>query len=142
MGLIKNYSNTPNILPDYKLIGSASDDVTRNFPLGDIADFVHTSKYTSYVAKLKQSGTSAPLAAVMDSGTGTITWTRTSAGIYTGTLTGAFADPDKVYLSINNTDPSASYYLSFYIDTDDTIVVKKSNTTDSLNVTLEVRIYN
>lgn len=46
--------------------------------------------YKSYVAILNQSSTSAPTATVINSGIGTPTWGRTSAGNYTATLTGVF----------------------------------------------------
>ncbi len=45
-----------------------------------------------YVALLTQSGTDAPVATVLKNTLGgTIVWTRDSAGIYFGTLVGAFA---------------------------------------------------
>lgn len=44
-----------------------------------------------YVAKLSQSGTDAPTATVFRNDLdGTVVWARTSAGVYTATLTGAF----------------------------------------------------
>lgn len=49
---------------------------------------------------LTQSSTSAPTAVVLENSLGgTITWARTSAGLYTGTLTGAFT-ASKTFLSL------------------------------------------
>ncbi|THU36928.1 hypothetical protein FAM09_18365 [Niastella caeni] len=41
----------------------------------------------TYLARLNQSGTSAPSAFVFENTIGTIVWTRTSTGVYTGTVT-------------------------------------------------------
>jgi hypothetical protein len=47
--------------------------------------------YKSYVALLSQTGTSAPVATVLENTLGgTVVWTRNSIGDYSGTLTGAF----------------------------------------------------
>lgn len=47
--------------------------------------------YLVYVALLNQSGTNAPVAIVLENTLGgTIVWTRTSQGMYIGTLTGVF----------------------------------------------------
>ena len=58
-----------------------------------VSDFALQSRpYKSYVAILTQTGTAAPTVATVLDNTlgGTIVWTRTAAGNYTGTLTGAF----------------------------------------------------
>lgn len=53
-----------------------------------------------YVAKLTQTGTSAPTAAVLENTLGgTLVWTYTSVGKYKGTLAGAFPTAAKVVLS-------------------------------------------
>jgi hypothetical protein len=50
-----------------------------------------TRPYKSYVALISQSGTAAPTVVVLENQlSGPIVWTRTGAGQYTGTLTGAF----------------------------------------------------
>lgn len=53
-----------------------------------------TLPYKKYVALLSQSGTNAPVVTTLLENTlpGTIVWTRTSAGLYYGTLTGAFTN--------------------------------------------------
>lgn len=56
--------------------------------------------YTSYTALLSQSGTSAPVATVLENTTGnTIVWTRTTTGMYKGTWGTALADVDKVFFA-------------------------------------------
>jgi len=44
-----------------------------------------------YIANLTQTGTSAPTASELVNTVGAIVWTRTSTGVYVGTLTGAFS---------------------------------------------------
>jgi len=48
------------------------------------------SSYLVYSAYLSQSGTDAPVAAVLENTIGAIVWTRVSVGRYAGTLAGAF----------------------------------------------------
>jgi len=49
------------------------------------------TSYLVYAAYLSQSGTDAPVAAVLENTLGgTVVWTRNGAGQYTGTLEGAF----------------------------------------------------
>lgn len=51
------------------------------------------SGYKVYTALLSQTGTSAPTTTVLENTLGgTVTWARTSAGIYTATLTSAFTN--------------------------------------------------
>lgn len=55
-----------------------------------------------YLALVTQSSTSAPTASILGSNTiGTIVWARTSAGVYTATLSGAFA-ASKTVVSIKS----------------------------------------
>ena len=46
--------------------------------------------YKKYVALMTQTGSAAPTVVVLENTIGDIVWTRDSAGIYEGTLTGAF----------------------------------------------------
>jgi hypothetical protein len=49
--------------------------------------------YSVYVALLTQSGTSAPVATVIQNTLGgTVVWTRINTGVYIGTLAGAFPE--------------------------------------------------
>lgn len=54
-----------------------------------------------YTALLTQTSTNAPLATIMANTIGEIVWTRTSAGIYVGTLTAAFTE-NKTYFTITD----------------------------------------
>lgn len=59
------------------------------------------SQPKKYTALISQSGTSAPTATVLENTLGgTVVWTRTSTGIYVGTLTGAFAASKTVALML------------------------------------------
>ena len=65
-----------------------------------------TGPYNSYVATLTQTGTSAPVATIMGyNNIGAIVWSRVSAGVYRGTLTGAFAG-SRTWVSIMSSDTS------------------------------------
>lgn len=65
--------------------------------LGDPAGWQGLPKV--YRALLSQSGTDAPTAVVIENTLGgTLVWSRLSAGLYIGTLAGAFPDKNKVLL--------------------------------------------
>lgn len=56
--------------------------------------------YKVYTALLSQSGTSAPVATVLENTLGgTVVWTRTDVGVYRGTLTGYFVQ-NKTFFNI------------------------------------------
>lgn len=55
-----------------------------------------TSIYKRYVSKLNQSATAAPVATILENTVGAIVWSRTGAGNYLATLTGAFSAQNKV----------------------------------------------
>lgn len=69
-------------------------------------------KYKVYKALLTQTGTNAPAATVRENTLGgTVVWTRDFAGVYTGTLAGAFTDLKTFPIVSNNYDESYSYKL-------------------------------
>lgn len=72
------------VLTDYIVSQVPSPPTPTNYDVG----------YKSYAATITQTGTAAPVATVLNSGAynylGAITWARTSAGVYTATLTGKF----------------------------------------------------
>jgi hypothetical protein len=68
---------------------------------GDVV--VNSAKY---IATISQTGTSDPTVTVLENTIGDIVWTRTTNGDYRGTLTGAFPDQDRTYLTLSNTDQS------------------------------------
>ena len=64
-----------------------------------VSDILPT--YTKYIALITQSSTSAPTVIELENTIGPIVWTRSSTGIYYGTLTGAFT-LDKTYVMLSN----------------------------------------
>lgn len=83
-----------------------------------------------YRALLTQSGTAAPVATVLENSLGgTVVWTRDSAGIYLGTLSGAF-NSAKTFLSSPSLPNYASDYGISYIIVGDinTIQLKTQDT--------------
>ncbi len=111
-------------------------------------DLIQIQPYKKYIALLSQSGTSAPTAIILENTLGTIIWGRTSAGIYTATLTNAFSankttifhgtSADATYVAMNRTN--ASVITITVIDSDGSTPV------DSLivgggNVLIEIRVY-
>lgn len=80
---------TANGLPDNDLNGFQIYEAFRKL----------TKPYKSYAALISQTGTNAPVVTVKGfNEIGNIVWSRSAAGIYTGTLTGAFG-PNTVILT-------------------------------------------
>lgn len=144
MGLIKNYLNNLLLSSNDKLIGSAGEEgSTKNFRLGDIAEFVdqYSSKYSVYTATIKAAaGGGAPTATIMENTIGNIVWTRNSAGTYTGTLSSGFGDPTKFWLIGRNSDIAYSDII-FYQFSGTEARIKKVDNLDGLSCYIEIRIY-
>lgn len=69
--------------------------------------------YKSYVAKISQTGTGAPVATVLENTIGgTIVWTRVSVGIYQGTLSGAFTNKTVSFFQYGDTAGSGDILTS------------------------------
>jgi hypothetical protein len=98
------------------------------------------SGYKSYVALLSQTGTSAPIAIVLENSIGDIVWTRNSAGIYSGTLLGSFIQ-DKTWCMI--TVPTNDYSGSIALGRHDDNTVR-AYFTEAIGgeVQIEIRVYN
>ena len=58
--------------------------------LNDALDYVNLLPLKLYRAKMSQSGSSDPTAVIMANSFGSIVWTRSSTGLYLGTLASAF----------------------------------------------------
>lgn len=105
----------------------------------------NTLPYTSYVAILNQSSTSAPsVTVVYNNLPGTPTWGRTGTGNYTATLTGAFTSGKTVVFL---TGTGISILLAGAINADAIAVKSYSDAgviTDSLlqTTSIEIRVYN
>lgn len=103
--------------------------------------------YLVYTALLTQSGTSAPTATVLENTLGgTVVWTRSSTGIYLGTLSGVFTN-NKTSVSITN-GSSGAKIIGAYSDTTSTITVGTVNSSTSASeddvlfkATIEIRVY-
>ena len=81
-----------------------TQNLTRNFSVSSIAAFAKPSAgYSSYVALITQIDTSAPTAKILQNTTGaTLTWARTSAGIFTVTSNTGIFTADKTIVFANN----------------------------------------
>ena len=88
-----------------------TQNLTRNFSVSSIAAFANPSAgYSSYVALITQINTSAPTAKILQNTTGaTLTWARTSAGIFTVTSNTDVFTADKTIVFANcGNDSTAS----------------------------------
>lgn len=113
--------------------------------------FLAARPYKAYVALLTQSGTNAPVATVLENTIGNIVWTRTSPGIYIGTLTGAFPIEKTFIMAIvggSGYDTAVlnggggEIYNVYRID-DSLITINNVGGDDQLNNTpVEIRVYN
>jgi hypothetical protein len=74
----------------------------------------------TYIAIINQTGTNDPIASVLASNLGVITWTRTAQGEYIGAPEMPL-DATLTYVMINQTNRKANY--SAYVNTDGNIVV-------------------
>jgi hypothetical protein len=104
-----------------------------------------TKPYKGYVFNISQSGASAPTVAVLGlNEIGTIVWTRTTTGVYVGTLVGAFPT-SLTWTTTTFRNNSGTGYL-FRTGTD-TVEIRTFNTggtaADSilLVTSLEIRAY-
>lgn len=69
-------------------VNKRSSLINDNTKVYTLAEVQNANKY---VARLTQTGTAAPAATIVANGLGkTITWTRTSVGVYTGTVSGGW----------------------------------------------------
>ena len=110
-----------------------------------VSDILPT--YTKYIALISQSSTAAPTVIELENTIGPIVWTRSSTGIYIGTLAGVFT-LDKTYTTLSQvaTDSIALVYRK----TIDTIEINTTNLhspiaalhdTHLVKNTLEIRVY-
>ena len=104
------------------------------------------ASYLVYTALLTQSGTSAPVATVLENTLGgTVVWTYNDVGNYSGTLTGAFTTNTlifPVYAGFNSQlylDPYTTINNSYFPDA---INLQTGEVDSYLNNTLiEIRVY-
>lgn len=87
-------------------------NITQNFTVSSIAAFSNSYSlgYSSYVALITQVNTDAPTAKILQNTTGaTLTWARTSAGVFTVTSNISVFTADKTIVFANcGNDSTAS----------------------------------
>lgn len=140
--------NVVNKSPNTSLGGATPSDTL--YPTQKaVKDYVDAQRpYKVYVALLSQSGTSAPVATVLENTLGgTVVWTRNSAGDYSATLTGAFTAGKTVcFYTHDSINGSTGFGGAARFD-DDTVGVGFNNITgifidaDSLSDSIEIRVY-
>lgn len=104
--------------------------------------------YKVYTALLTQSGTSAPVATVLENTLGgTVVWTRSDVGTYAGTLSGAFT-ADKTFLVVNQSSIADNRGFNFYRNDANSVallsgLVTTGQATDEVlsNTSVEIRVY-
>ena len=111
MANISSYPTATPVSGDLILgtqLSATSVNKTRNFTAGTITSA--GLGYTSYVALITQVDTAAPTAKILQNTTGaTLTWARTSAGIFTVTSSTAIFTTDKTIVFANpGNDSTAS----------------------------------
>ena len=128
--------------------GSYSSNPTRNFSVGSVVQA--GLGYTVYSALIDQTGTSAPSATILKNNTtATLTWARTSAGIYTVTADSNIFTVNKTVVFMNYGNPSSDGLPPKWARTSDTVItVTTSDETAVLDDGIltsgafEIRIYN
>lgn len=97
--------------------------------------------YKKYVALLTQSGTNAPVATVLENTLGgTVVWTRSTDGIYHGTLSGVFT-ASKTATLITNV-PNVATIVTGGRSSSDVVVVNTDGVDGTLSsATIEIRVY-
>src|SRR5581483_8227485 len=126
---------------------TAANILYQDAATGEIKKAAAVAPYKKYVALLSQSGTSAPTVVVLENTLGgTITWTRSSNGYYTGTLTNAFTQ-NKTWLqseasdvggNITNARLMWSNVSNVIFNTKD---ASMSNEDGYTNLSIEIRVY-
>lgn len=106
---------------------------------------LNRTSYKKYVALLSQSGSSAPVATVLENTIGNIVWTRISSGIYTATLAGAFPAAKSLAL-VSNSGSVEAGVLAYDVEDTNSYAVQSfsgSSFSDSLLYLtgIEIRVY-
>ncbi|QMP85131.1 putative tail fiber protein [Flavobacterium phage vB_FspP_elemoA_2-5C] len=106
-----------------------------------------TSDYKIYRAILNQTGTSAPVATVLENTIGSIVWSRNSPGTYSATLVGAF-QANKTFYSTFGTSNSLNRVYTNRLNDDvmSIISISEDFTTyldnELFNFPIEIIVYN
>lgn len=112
----------------------------------DIADLGGGGSYLKYVALLSQAGTAAPTATVLENTLGgTVVWSRSGTGDYTGTLSGAFTE-NKTWFSANCEWTTDAINGNLRRVDNNSVGLYASDSTGTLfddfrNLSIEIRVY-
>jgi hypothetical protein len=127
-------------------IATTNMTITQTLNGREVSDILPT--YKKYIALISQSSTSAPTVIELENTIGPIVWTRAGTGVYYGTLTDMFPDPDKVYIMINqvvlNSIVLASYSSNDIVAIDTTNLHSPTAAHHDSHLTkntLEIRVY-
>lgn len=133
----------------YQFIGYNGATFSEKQSDGDIVSI--SRSYKTYTALLTQSGSSAPTATVLENTIGNIVWARTSDGVYSGTLTGAFVSGKTVLFIQDNVSLSTIVISRRDVWIERTsanevalYTLSESALVDSVlnNTSIEIRVYN
>ena len=121
---------------------SSKSNATKSATIDQLSAYIVPSIniYDSYTALLTQTGTDDPVATVLSSNlTGTLTWARTGAGVYTLTASVATFTANKTIVFVNRGSNAASTIT--WARTSDTVLTITSAGSPITNGAFEVRIY-
>lgn len=139
-----------NIAKNVELALNKVDGSFWSFHRADSSYYQIGQSYKVYSAILTQTGTSAPTATVLKSdikGT-TIVWTRTSAGVYVATLTGAFTSAALVIGEAHSLNLGAGINCNYFTWTSENVMTLNTiRCSTDLNadivgkIWVEIRVY-
>jgi hypothetical protein len=121
---------------------SSKSNATKSATIDQLSAYIVPSIniYDSYTALVTQTGTDDPVATVLSSNlTGTFTWARTGAGVYTFTASVATFTANKTIVFVNRGSNAASTIT--WARTSDTVLTITSTGSPITNGAFEVRIY-
>jgi hypothetical protein len=127
-------------------IATTNMTITQRLNGRAVSDILPT--YKKYIGLITQTSTNAPTVIELENTIGPIIWTRASTGVYYGTLTDMFPDPDKVYIMINQVLLNSIVLASY--SSNDIVAIETTNLHSPTaahhdshlsNNTLEIRVY-
>lgn len=129
--------------------GAKVDRKTEYFSLEDLQDSISLGgDYKVYRAILTQTGTSAPVATVLENTVGDIVWTRNGQGFYKGTLSNAF-DENKTFYYINSKKYLEDVTFSMELGNIDEVLIYSFNNAGTIGydsylfkTPIEIIVYN
>jgi len=103
-------------------------------------------KYKIYSAIISQTGITDPTVIVLENTIGNIVWTRTSTGVYIGTLLGQFPATKTMAFIARSADGPFDRFANISRNSNDTIMIGTNSTGTTfdnvlVNTSLEIRVY-